>query len=249
MTSLSANSDGDKPEPLLVLFVVYPNIVLLDLAGPLQVFAGARRKSDGDLAYETAITSLRGGRISTDTVVSVDTTPMRTLAGRDIHTLVIVGGNGANLAMQDEDLVKAIQELSHRSKRVCSVCSGALILAAAGLLRGRRATTHWEDCTTLAHEFPDTHVEIDPIYIKDGSIWTSAGITAGTDMALAMVAEDLGAAPALELAQSLLAYMVRPGGQSQFSPALQRQNLDMQGSVTEWSVFEVGNVVGLSVRR
>ncbi len=226
MTSFSAK-DGDIPEqPRQVVFVVYPDIVLLDLAGPLQVLASARQPGTGKPGYETAIISREGGRIPTDTVVSIETEPMDNWVQGQIHTLIVVGGDGANAAMQDAQFIQRVAELSARSQRVCSVCSGALILAATGILDGRRATTHWEDCSHLARDFPNVQVEVDPIYVKDGHIWTSAGITAGTDMALAIVAEDLGQDAALERAQMLVTYMVRPGGQSQFSPVLERQKLE-----------------------
>ena len=233
MTTFSDKFNKGISAPFQVLFVIYSDIVLLDLTGPLQVFAGAKQKPNGKLAYKTAITSLKGGLVPTDTVVSIDTEPMQAWIQRPIHTLVVVGGNGATVAMYDEQLIKMVSDLSRQSHRVCSVCSGALILAAAGLLNGRRATTHWEDCEFLEHHFPEVTVEIDPIYIKDDSIWTSAGITAGIDMALAIVSEDLGTEPALELAQSLLTYMIRPGGQSQFSSPLNRQRLDRSGKFDE----------------
>ncbi|MEM1048397.1 MAG: helix-turn-helix domain-containing protein [Pseudomonadota bacterium] len=222
------NGDGDAP-PLNVVFVIYPDIVLLDLAGPLSVFSWARHDGTGSLAYETAITSLKGGTVPTDTGVPIESEPMDRWVQRPIHTLVIVGGDGAYDSMHDATLVKGVAALAERSERVCSVCSGALILAAAGLLDGRRATTHWEDCALLADSFPDVQVDADPIYVRDGHVWTSAGVTAGTDMALAIVADDLGQEAALERAQKLVTYMVRPGGQSQFSPALERQKLDRSG--------------------
>ncbi len=209
-----------------VAFVIYPDIMLLDLAGPLEVFSWARHRGEGALAYEIAITSLQGGRIPTDTVVSIDSEPIENWVGRQIHTLVVVGGDGAYASMHQTQLIDQVAALADRSERVCSVCSGALILAAAGILDGRRATTHWEDCALLADQFPEVCVESDPIYVKDGHVWTSAGVTAGTDMALAIIAEDLGQEAALERAQMLVTYMVRPGGQSQFSPALERQKTD-----------------------
>jgi transcriptional regulator GlxA family with amidase domain len=132
-------------------------------------------------------------------------------------------------AETDSELVKQVAELSKRARRTCSVCCGAFVLAAAGLLNGRRAVTHWEDCELLAAQFPKVNVEEDPIYIKEGSIWTSAGITAGTDMALAIVREDLGAGPALRLARSLVTPMIRSAGQSQFSSDLARQTQDSAG--------------------
>lgn len=223
MPSNCAKSSVKQPVPLDVLFVIYPNIVLLDLAGPLQVFSGARHPKSGGRAYRTAIASIDGGAVVSDTGVAIASEPLQDWAHEKLHTLVIVGGNGANEAMRDNALIECIRTIAARSQRVCSVCSGALVLAAAGLLNGRRATTHWDDCDHLQREFANVQVERDPIYINDGPVWTSAGITAGIDMSLAMVTADLGAAPALELAQSLLSYMVRPGGQSQFSPALQRQ--------------------------
>lgn len=215
--------------PFSVVFVVYPDIVLLDLAGPLQVFAGARRRGEQELAYETAVASVDGGKVQTDTIVAIESLPMRQWFRRRIHTLVVVGGNGAVPALADRNFVGQVARLAARSQRVCSVCSGALILAAAGLLEGRRATTHWDDCAHLARLSSNVEVQPDPIYVKDGNVWTSAGITAGIDMSLAIVAEDLGREPALELAQSLVTYMVRPGGQSQFSPVLTRQMAETSG--------------------
>ncbi|MEO0327427.1 MAG: GlxA family transcriptional regulator [Pseudomonadota bacterium] len=226
MTSISAKQLSTEKSPLSVLFIIYPDIVLLDLAGPLQVFAGATRTRTGKLAYKTAIASLNGGPIQTDTIVSIESEPMASWRNKNIDILVIVGGNGASTYMHDPVLIEHVSKLAKQSKRVCSVCSGALILAAAGILDGRCATTHWDTCELLASAFPNVQVEVDPIYIKDGDVWTSAGITAGTDMALAIIAEDVGKESALKLAQSLVTYMVRPGGQSQFSPALERQKLD-----------------------
>ena len=242
MPSNCANPSIEQRQPLDVLFVIYPNIVLLDLAGPLQVFSGARHPVSGERAYRTAIASLNGGDVASDTGVTIASEPIQHWTNKELHTLVIVGGNGANEAMHDSALIECIRTVATRSQRVCSVCSGALILAAAGLLRGRRATTHWDDCDHLQREFIDVHVERDPIYINDGPVWTSAGITAGIDMSLAMVSADLGSGPALELAQSLLSYMVRPGGQSQFSPALQRQWKDRAGKFDALHVWLEDNL-------
>ena len=229
MTSFSAKAREEQPSPLQVVFVIYPDIALLDLAGPLQVFAWAQRQGTSELGYETAIASHEGGSIPTDSVVSIDTDAMKRWMRRQIDTLIIVGGDGVYLAMQNAAFIDDVARLAGRSRRICSVCSGALALAATGLLDGRRAVTHWEDSEALTSKFPRVQVEVDPIYIKDENVWTSAGVTAGIDMALAIVAEDLGHGAALERAQSLVTYMVRPGGQSQFSPALERQKLDRSG--------------------
>ena len=224
-----------------VLFIVYPGIVLLDLVGPLQVFTHAHRDDDSTPAYRTYVASLDGGHVDTNTIVQLDSTPladvMEELGDSNLDTLVIVGGNGAEVAVHDARLVREVATLSRYARRICSVCCGAFVLAAAGLLDRRRAVTHWEDCDLLARRFPVGRGEVDPIYIKDGNVWTSAGITAGIDMALAVVQEDLGKGPALRLARSLVTPMIRSAGQSQFSADLARQTKDAKGefaALHEW---------------
>lgn len=223
MTSFSAKS------PKTVVFVVYPDCVLLDLAGPLQVFTHARADPGAPPAYQTHVASKSGGRVATNTILQIDSTPLGDWTDHALHTLVIVGGDGAYEAASDPAFIQQIKLWARNAHRVCSVCSGAIILAAAGLLDGRCAVTHWEDCARLAEGFPRVKVEVDPIYIKDGAIWTSAGITAGIDMSLAIIEEDLGPAAAMAMARSLVTPMVRSGGQSQFSPELDRQARDTQG--------------------
>ncbi|MEM9342182.1 MAG: helix-turn-helix domain-containing protein [Pseudomonadota bacterium] len=212
-----------------VVFVVFPEISLLDLAGPLQVFAWARHAGTGALAYDVANVSLAGGVVLSDTVLTVETEPMGHWADRAIDTLIVVGGDGVYGAVEDAAFVHGLTALISASRRICSVCSGAIALAATGLLDGRRAVTHWDDFEALATAYPDVLVEEDPIYIKDQNVWTSAGVTSGIDMSLGIVAEDLGQDAALERAQALVTYMVRPGGQSQFSPVLRRQKQDREG--------------------
>ncbi|MEM9432359.1 MAG: helix-turn-helix domain-containing protein [Pseudomonadota bacterium] len=220
--------NANRPKRLVV-FVVYPDIVLLDLVGPLQVFSHALDSKTKDNGYECAVVSVAGDLTTTNTVVSIPTLPVSEVSERDIHTLVVVGGDGAIPGMRDPVLVEAVQKLAQNAARICSVCSGALVLGAAGLLDGLRAVTHWDDCKMLAEEFPKVQVELDPIFIKDGKTWTSAGITAGIDMALAIASEDLGRQSALEIARSMVAQMVRAGGQSQYSPTLGRQAADRAG--------------------
>ena len=209
--------------------MVYPDIVLLDLVGPLQVFTHAVSERTGRAGYVTAVTSLDGDNVPTNTILPIPAQPIADFFDRPIHTLVIVGGDGAYAAKDNCDLLQAIIKLGRKAKRVCSVCSGAIVLAATGFLDGRRAVTHWEDCEKLATLFPGVRVEKDPLYIKDGNVWTSAGITAGMDMALAIVAEDLGRAAALAMARSLVTPVIRSGGQSQFSPVLGQQFTDTSG--------------------
>lgn len=247
-----------------VVFIVYPNIVLLDLVGPLQVFTHARKDSRSGSAYQTHIVSLDGGRTETNTILQIDSNPLaewfEAHQHTPIHTLVVVGGDGARVVALDLRFIDQVRQLARRSQRVCSVCSGAFVLAAAGLLDGRRAVTHWEDCDHLAAQYPAVNVEVDPIYIKDGNVWTSAGITAGIDMALALIEEDLGTPAAIEMARSLVTPMVRSGGQSQFSPELDRQARDTQGrfeSLHDWlndnlqhpvSVEDMADYCGMSAR-
>lgn len=211
-----------------MIFVVYPDIVLLDLVGPLQVFTHSLTAT-GAPGYTTRIVSAQGGPVTTNTILPIDTDPIADVLEAPVHTMIVVGGDGALVAMHEAAFLSDIARLGARATRVCSVCSGALVLAAAGFLNGRRAVTHWQDCAILAEAFPSVEVEEDPLYIKDGKAWTSAGITAGMDMAMAIVAEDLGRAEALRMARSLVTHMVRSGGQSQFSPVLNQQVLDSAG--------------------
>ena len=220
---------SNSAKPRAVVFVIYPDIVLLDLVGPLQVFSHAIDPATGRPGYHCTVVSASGQMTPTNTVLAIPSEPIDHVMEADIHTLILIGGDGANTAMHDRGLIAQLQTLAQGTTRVASVCSGALVLAATGLLDGRRAVTHWDDCDMLAQSFPNVQVEMDPIYIKDGPIWTSAGITAGIDMALAIVAEDLGRASAFAMARSMVTQMVRAGGQSQFSPVLSRQWRDRAG--------------------
>ena len=210
-----------------VVFLTFPDAKLLDIAGPMQVFADARRF--GGETYDIEIVSAEGGDQLTDTGIPLSSVGMEAWRDQSIHTLLISGGWGAKSAAQNMALVSSIEGLARQSLRVGSVCTGAYILAAAGLLNGRRATTHWYACQDLARMYPDVRVEPDRIFIKEDRIWTSAGVTAGIDMALAMIAEDSGRKTAIGVARSLVTYMARPGGQSQFSVPLQSQINDTDG--------------------
>jgi transcriptional regulator GlxA family with amidase domain len=236
MTSFTAMQSHHKKHRPVVAFIVYPNIKLLDLAGSLQAFTDAQDES-GVTAYKTAILSLDGNSIDSDTPVSLSTESILEWTEQHIDTLIVVGGSGARIASQNADLLAGITRLASKSKRVGAICSGAFVLAACGLLNGRRAVTHWESCEELGACYPDITVESEPIFINDGNIWTSAGVTAGLDMALAMICDDLGRSAALYLARSLVTYVVRPGGQSQFSEALKVQIADGNGrfdSLHQW---------------
>jgi len=210
-----------------VVFIVFPGVKLLDLSGALQVFEDANSVCSTN--YETAVLALQAGPVKTDTVVSISAGAMSQWSERAIDTLIVAGGSGVRAAATNRQLISEIRRLASTSTRVASVCTGAFVLAAAGMLDHRRAVTHWESCAALQQAYPLVQVEADPIYISDGDVWTSAGVTAGLDMALAMVAADHGRHAALSLAKSLVAYMIRPGGQSQFSPILDQQSSDSTG--------------------
>lgn len=197
-------------------FFVFPGFQLLDLTGPLTVFHSAGTFSPEN-AYTLRILSLTGGPITSTSGVPISTV-RATVKSTD--TLIIAGGRGSRMAAIDPACITAVRRLSDRSRRVASVCTGAFILAASGLLDGYRATTHWRAAAELRRQFPNVDVDGEKIYIKQGRIWSSAGITAGIDLALALVEEDLGVEVSRAVAQELVVYHRRPGGQSQFSALL-----------------------------
>ncbi|MEU4701460.1 GlxA family transcriptional regulator [Nonomuraea dietziae] len=199
-----------------VVMVIFEGFQLLDMAGPADVFAMAALLS-GEGDYQVEVTSLREGHVRAvnGIAIAVDT-PLADVTG-PIDTLVVVGGWATMELLANRELVDGIARLAGSSRRVTSVCSGALLLAEAGLLDGMRATTHWLAADELRGRYPRVEVDSDPIYVKEGQVWTSAGVTAGIDLALALVAEDHGHALARDVACALVVYLHRPGGQSQFS--------------------------------
>jgi len=211
-----------------IVFIVYPGIKLLDLAGPLQVFSDANNEQ-GKPAYKTFIVSKNGGELHTDTTVCISSDSLSKWKNRKIDTLLVVGGDGVYNTLEDSKFIKKVRTLALKSRRVAAICSGAFILAESGLLNGRRAVTHWESCNRLRDSYPEISVAEDSIYVTDGKYWTSAGVTAGIDMAIKMISNDLGKTTGLSIARSLVTYLVRPGGQSQFSESLSLQLSDSAG--------------------
>lgn len=211
------------------VFVAFDGMQLLDLVGPLEVFAGAALTAGPGKGYRIQIAALGGGEgrtVTTSSGVVVGAPVSLELLDGRIDTLVVVGGRGSRAAAADPALAAEVRRLARCARRVCSVCTGAFVLAAAGLLDGRRATTHWAYCEGLADRYPAVDVEADPIFVRDGNVWTSAGVTAGIDLALALVEEDLGPAVARVVARHLVVYLQRPGGQNQFSAPLAVQAAD-----------------------
>ena len=201
-----------------VVIVTYPGMQSLDAVGPFEVFAGASRAAtvnsvDG---YAVQLVSVGGGPVRTGSGVVLESDALPP-AGTAIDTLVLPGGDRARAARADPVLVPWITKVAPHCRRVATVCTGAFLAAEAGLLEGRRVTTHWASAGVLAAEYPGLDVDADPIYLRDGKYWTSAGVTAGIDLALALVEEDLGGEVAQTVARWLVMFLHRPGGQTQFS--------------------------------
>ncbi|WP_306232790.1 GlxA family transcriptional regulator [Agrococcus beijingensis] len=220
-------------EPHIVI-VAFPSAQILDVTGPLEVFSTASRMLP-EPRYRTEVVSAHGGPVLSTSGLEFGSTPIADVRG-EIDTLVVSGGRDMDAAIADEHLVHHVRLLGERARRITSVCSGAFLLAATGLLDGRRATTHWAECAMLARDFPRVAVETDAIYVRDGNLWTSAGVTAGIDLALALVSEDRGRRAAAAVARQLVVYLRRSGGQRQFSAALAAQSEEHEPvrEVLEW---------------
>jgi transcriptional regulator GlxA family with amidase domain len=200
-----------------IAFLAFPGFQILDVTGPLSAFDIASRYAKG--AYTVRVFASSPGAISSSSGACLVAEPYPRRP--DFHTVIVSGGNGVLAAAEDKRLLGFVKTAARRAERVASVCSGVAVLATLGLLDGRRATTHWNRSADFAHRFPAVRLEPDRIFVKDGKLWTSAGITAGIDLALAMIAEDLGETIARQTARQLVVYYRRPGGQSQFSALLE----------------------------
>jgi transcriptional regulator GlxA family with amidase domain len=206
----------------------------LDLVGPLEVFHTAERLGAG--RYSTEVVAPGGRPFATSSRLTLTPDRSTEACRGPIDTLVVAGGTGVRAAESDPGLMRWLERSSRRSRRIASVCTGAFLLAGAGLLDGRRATTHWASAERLAAEHPSVRVEPDRIFVRDGDVWSSAGVTAGMDLALALVEDDHGREAALEVARWLVVFATRPGGQSQFSAPLAAQSAERGPlrAVQEW---------------
>lgn len=214
--------------PRVIDLLAYPAVQLLDVAGPLQVFATTNEivlRSGGTAPYAARVVAREEAGVTSSAGLGLATQALPP-AEAALDTLLVAGGLGIAAAAADPALVDWVRIRAGQARRVASVCTGAWLLAGAGLLDGRRAVTHWSFCAAFARRFPAVRVEPDPIFLRDGPIWTSAGITAGIDLALALVEQDLGREIALAAARHLVMFLKRPGGQSQFSTALALQISD-----------------------
>ncbi|MHB0770121.1 GlxA family transcriptional regulator [Bradyrhizobium sp. 5.13L] len=229
--------------------LAYPAVQLLDVTGPLQVFATANEQvvqAGGTAPYVLRVVAKDRSCVAASSGLEVVTDALPHSAAA-LDTLVVAGGPGVDLAATDPALLAWLRRRVRKARRVASVCTGAFLLGASGALDGRRAVTHWSYCAELARRFPAVRVESDPIFVRDGAMWTSAGVTAGIDLALALVEEDLGRTTALAVARYLVVFLKRPGGQAQFSETLSLQSAEDEfGALHDWIIKHLSGHLSLS---
>lgn len=215
-----------------VVLVGAPGTQILDLVGPFQIFTraselfAAKNPSLRPIYSVEVVSTSRGRPLVTNCGLGLIAHHTFRQVNGSIDTLLIAGGNAIEASQISDEVLKWIRDISAETRRIGSVCTGALLLAQAGLLNGKKATTHWKYCELLATKYPRIEVNPDPIFVRDGNVYTSAGVTAGMDLSLALIEEDHGSKLALEVARDFVLYLRRPGGQSQFSAALSMQATD-----------------------
>ena len=256
--SLAGHGSAEMPEAprfppnhsRVIEVLAFPSVQLLDVTGPLQVFASANEivsESGGKAPYALVVVAQGGRDVTTSAGLRIAAGPLPP-AGERVDTLIVAGGPGVGAAAADPALVGWVRARAGQARRVASVCTGAFLLAPAGVLDGRRAATHWSFCAELARRFPAVRVEPDPIFVRDGPVWTSAGVTAGIDLALALVEEDLGRTVALAVARYLVVFLKRPGGQAQFSATLSLQTAeDRFRALHDWIGAHLADALPLPV--
>jgi len=229
MTYIPNYPPSSQKHEKLVVFLAFPHMGLLDLTGAQTVFWAASRymQERGLPPYDRHTISLNGGLVSSAEGVALDTRTLADFSDADIHTIIVPGSPHIIEVLEESATLALWLRKRHVSvRRIASVCSGAFLLAQAGLLEGKRVATHWAMLDLLHARHPSIKVDGDAIFVQEGSIWTSAGVTAGIDLALALVEEDCGRDIAMKVARELVVYMKRSGGQSQFSALLQSQSGD-----------------------
>jgi len=216
-----------------IVMLAFPDAQIIDITGPLEVFGRAARLLSDERgwrvpAYTVEIVATKAGTFATSSGIRLIAD--RSIANErgPIDTLLVAGGRGTTDALRDRALIEWLRRIERHTRRLCSVCTGAFLLAEAGLLDGVSATTHWRQCEQLATRYPAVTVETDPIFVRAGKIFTSAGVTAGIDLALALLEDDHGRDFALAVARELVMFLRRPGGQSQFSVQLSTQQADRE---------------------
>lgn len=236
--------------------LVFPGVQPLDVVGPHEVFVGAERylaaqsaRTPGGARYDVELVGSIDGPVPGESGLQLVATATTETARTDVHTLVVPGGDGVDAVCRDERLLSWIERRARRATRVVSVCGGALVLAAAGLLDGRRAATHWRRVDQLRRDHPAVSVDPDSIFVRDGNVWTSAGVTAGIDLSLALVEDDIGARAAQTIARHLVLFLRRPGGQSQFAAPVWTSGSDHDGVRAAQALIHEDPADDLPVRR
>ena len=218
-----------RPDVHRLVVVAYEAMQSLDVTGPYEVFAGANqvieRSARRGPRYDLTVASLRGGPVSCESGLQMMSVPLHSIGAAD--TVLLPGGSGCRAAAADAELLDEVRRLTGTARRLLTVCTGAFVAAGAGLLSGRRVTTHWARAARLHRDHPDVVVDPDPIFVRDGSVWSSAGVTAGIDLALAVVEHDHDAEVAQIVARWLVMFLRRPGGQSQFATAVWSDRADL----------------------
>lgn len=235
-----------------IVFVIYPGVTLLDVTGPLQAFSSANNTeiANGEQHYQIEVASPDGGPITTDCQVDLSSISLEQAACEPIDTLIVAGGNGVFDAVEQEDLVNWLAATSKGCRRIASTCMGSFLTAAAGLINGHSVTTHWRQVDELKRRFPNIDVKRDPLFVRAGNMWSSAGVTAGIDLALAMIEEDMGHEAAMQVAQALVVFFKRPGGQAQFSDVLNIQASETEGLFADLHAWIAGHLQSdLSVQK
>jgi transcriptional regulator GlxA family with amidase domain len=247
LASVPINPRIQPKLPRPVELLAFSQVQILDVTGPLQVFATANDiVGDAVPPYAIRVVSQAGGAVTSSSGMGLLAHPLPPL-GSALDTLIVAGGPGIEAAAADEALVDWARRRGRQARRFASVCTGAVLLATSGLLDGRRAATHWTLCSELARRFPSVQVQPDPIFVQDGPAWTSAGVTAGIDLALALVEEDLGRSVALAVARYLVVFLKRPGGQAQFSAALALQDDGRFDTLHSWMGAHLSGDLSLAV--
>ena len=234
-----------RKHPKRVLFVAFPEVGLLDLTGAQTVFWCATKAMEarGLAGYERVTASLDGGLVRSAEGLVLQTDALAGFRASTVDTLVVPGSPHMEQVLDNAaPLVKWLRRAAVKTRRTASVCSGAFLLAAAGLLDHKRATTHWLMFDMMSHRFPSVQIDRDAIFVQQGAVWTSAGVTAGIDLAMALVESDCGHEVAMEVARELVVYLKRPGGQSQFSKVLQAQAEDSAAMFDELNLWIAGNL-------
>ncbi|MEM7222303.1 MAG: helix-turn-helix domain-containing protein [Pseudomonadota bacterium] len=245
MASISANRSETQSGPKRVVIVVYPGVTLLDAAGPAQVFSSANSTLSLEgrpPAYELVLASPLGGEIATDTGIVLKSVTLESASRQPIDTMIVSGGVGVFDLLEERRLLDWVAARHRDCRRLATTCMGAFVTAKAGLLNGHRVATHWRYAERLQGQHPEAEVEKDPLFVRSGKIWSAAGVTSGIDLALAMVEEDHDHRIAMQVAQALVVFFKRPGGQSQFSNLLNAQSQDEGGRFAELHAWIAENL-------